>query len=251
MIVHDVKQGTPAWKKLRLGIPTASEFSRILTPAKLQYAKGARSYIYQLLAEWYTGLPQDEIVADWTIYGTAMEGEAVRWYEFDRNVTTTAVGFITTDDGRIGCSPDRLIGDDGGLEIKCPMTVAKCIGAMLGESTDEYRAQVQGCLWVTGRAWWDLMIYHPDMPPIIRRCYPEDEWFAAWEEVYPQFLADMDAAKEKLKADGLEEAEIGLGDPDAPAGECSDCGDSVTVADRWEIEGATLCGPCYYQAITV
>ncbi len=251
MIVHQCKQGEENWKKLRLGIPTASCFGRILTPKKLGYASGAKAYIYQLLAEWYTGLPQDEINADWATYGTAMEGEAVRWYEFQHNVTVQDVGFITTDDGRIGCSPDRLIGDDGGLEIKCPMTVSKCIGFLLGESADEYRAQVQGCLWVTGRAWWDLVIYHPDVPPQIRRCYPEPEWVDAWEQVYPLFLADLDAAKEKLRADGLEEAEIGLGDPDAPAGECSDCGAAVTVADRWDIEGATLCGPCYYQAITV
>ena len=36
-------------------------------------------------------------------------------------VETSPGGFITSDDGMLECSPDRLIGDRGDLELKCPL----------------------------------------------------------------------------------------------------------------------------------
>jgi hypothetical protein len=53
--------------------------------------------------------------------GLIVEGEAVDWYEFDQDVTVQRVGFITDNDHTVGCSPDRLVGDDGLLEIEAPL----------------------------------------------------------------------------------------------------------------------------------
>ena len=50
-----------------------------------------------------------------------VEAEAADWYEFDQDVTTQRVGFITDDGRTMGCSPDRFVGDDGLLEIKTPL----------------------------------------------------------------------------------------------------------------------------------
>ena len=50
-----------------------------------------------------------------------VESEAADWYEFDQDVTVQRVGFITDDDHAVGCSPDRLVGDEGRLEIKAPL----------------------------------------------------------------------------------------------------------------------------------
>ena len=109
------------------------------------------------------------------------------------------VGFILTDDGRVGCSPDGLVGEDGGLELKCP-SPAKHVSYLLDEQelVDEYTHQVQGCLYVTGRAWWDLMSYYPGMEPVIVRVEPNAEYQKALGNALATFLADLDAAKAKL-----------------------------------------------------
>jgi hypothetical protein len=52
--------------------------------------------------------------------GARMEEEAVAAFEFDRGIDTEVVGFVTTDDGLAGCSPDRFAGSDEVVEIKCP-----------------------------------------------------------------------------------------------------------------------------------
>jgi hypothetical protein len=50
-----------------------------------------------------------------------VEAEATDWYEFDQDVTVQRVGFITDENHTVGCSPDRLVGDEGLLEIKAPL----------------------------------------------------------------------------------------------------------------------------------
>ena len=72
-----------------------------------------------------------------------VEAEAADWYEFDRNVTTQRVGFITDDDHTMGCSPDRLVGDNGLLEIKAlPHTQVEYW--ISGEVGERFWAQLQG-----------------------------------------------------------------------------------------------------------
>ena len=48
-----------------------------------------------------------------------LEAEAIRWYGFERGVDVQRVGLILTDDGKVGGSPDGLVGDDGLIEVKC------------------------------------------------------------------------------------------------------------------------------------
>jgi hypothetical protein len=59
MIVRDLEQGSQAWLAIRLGIPTASRFKDIVTPAKADKSKSATAYMYELLAERLTKEPND------------------------------------------------------------------------------------------------------------------------------------------------------------------------------------------------
>ncbi len=161
----DVKQGSRAWFDLRLGIPTVSRFPRIVTAAKLQYGKGAKPFIAELLAERILGQPLDEteLHTGWTDRGSNMENEAREWYAFYKDVTPVQTGFVTTDLGGIGGSPDSLVDDDpddgeGGLEIKI-RSAAKHMACVLGLDPIAEPMQVQGYLWVTGRSWWDVLAY--------------------------------------------------------------------------------------------
>ena len=158
----NVVQGTTEWRAARLGIPTASQFKRILQPKKMQLSASANDYIYELVAEWVIGQPCDGFHGAFMERGTDMEDEAVRFYELETGLDTREVGFVVRDDGMVGCSPDRLIGNKGGLEIKVP-SAQNHIKYLLDPDLlyEEYKLQVQGGLLISGRDWWDIESYNP------------------------------------------------------------------------------------------
>lgn len=187
-----MEQGSAQWIAARLGLPTASQFSRILTPRTLKPSASAERYLWELLAERIIGQPANDASTKFMERGKAMEAQAVAFYELQRGVDTRRVGFVTRDDGLVGCSPDRFVGDDGLLEIKCA-SAAVHVGALLGGVTDEYRAQVQGQLWITGRQWCDLLYFNPEMPPVLTRMERDPEFIAALSQAVGSFaerLAD-------------------------------------------------------------
>ena len=198
MIILDVKQGTDEWKRARLGIPTASQFHRIITPKTLKASSQAHGYMCELLAEWMLGEPLDDgAETPWMVRGTALEDEAVRWYELQRDATTTEVGLCLLDDRSAGCSPDRLVGDDGGLEIKCPSAKIH-VSYLLGDPAEDHRAQVQGALWITGRQWWDVLSYNPVMPQVLITAERDEEFIGALAEAVAAFDVRLAEAKQEL-----------------------------------------------------
>lgn len=238
MIVIDCEQGTEDWWQARIGIPTASDFDRIVTPpdyrekwdCKNKYcnkvhtsqkaasgcapdgeavkyidvamyqAQSYFSYRNKLLAEWLRGKPDDGFQSDWMKRGHEVEEEACDAYAFLCDAETVSVGFCKTDCERYGCSPDRLVGDDGGLEVKCPSPGVH-VGYLLDNKIPTtYRLQVIGSLLVTGREYWDFISYHPDMEPLIIRTWRKDvedelEKLAA---ALDKFCADLETSKQKL-----------------------------------------------------
>ena len=201
MRIVDVMQGTPEWEMARLGIPTASQADRILTPSRLKPAAAAREYLYQLLAEWLIGYPIEwSASSQYMQRGTDLEAEARAAYELEMGVDVQTTGLLLTDDGMFGGSPDGLVGDVGGLEIKCP-AIHTHIGYLLDPESlaDRYRGQVQALLWITRREWWDLWAYHPELPPVRVRVWPDAEWGAAWEPTLTAFVDELKACREKLR----------------------------------------------------
>jgi len=196
MIVVPCEQGSSEWVAARLGIPTASQYHRIVTPKTGKLSAGAHGYICELLAESMMGASLDPFVSEWMERGSDLEDSAIAKYEFDRDVDCTAVGFILHDTVMTGCSPDRLVGDDGGLEIKCPSPRVH-VENMLGMS-DKYRVQCQGTMWITGRKWWDLMSFHPDMPNAIVRVERDEDYIAKLAAAVIDLTDNLQAAKETL-----------------------------------------------------
>jgi len=178
MIIHDAIQGTPEWHALRAGIPTASEFSSLVTSTG-EPSKSMKEYALVLAAEKYAGKVVDGFAGNkYTERGKTLEEEGCTNYEMLNQVETQVIGFVTNDLMQYGCSPDRFIGDDGGLEVKCK-TAKEHIKSLLyykkhGKTPTEYVAQPQGCMFITGRKWWDLHFYHPDLPTLTIRQYPDE-----------------------------------------------------------------------------
>jgi hypothetical protein len=197
----DVLQGTPEWLALRQGIPTASSFDRILTP-KGKPSTQREKYLFQLLGERIMGRPITQQVSYWMGRGLQMEAEAVAYYEGIRELSTERIGFLTNDEGTIGASPDRFVGDEGLLEIKCP-SEAVHVGYLMTHHVDaEYYPQVQGQLWISERQWSDVLSYHPEMPPALIRVPRDDEYIGQLAKMLGLFLADLNMMTNVAKERG-------------------------------------------------
>ena len=199
MIWHDVEGGTPEWARLRLGIPCSSDFDKLLTPKTLKLSKQSDTFMYRLLAEWVTGVPCEDQKTEWMVRGTELEATARKAYELLTETKVTNGGFFTTDDGLIGCSPDGLIGENGDLELKCPLIQTQLRYALTGEIDSDYMAQIQGRLMIHEREWVDIFSYHPLMmiPPV--RVVRDDKFIDALRSALGQFIEQMLKCREWLE----------------------------------------------------
>ena len=127
LIVHHCDQVSPDWWHLRKGIATASQFGRIFKASTGEMSQSAGGYIKELVDDMLLQLPPYFTEQGHPIRskgtsamqrGKDLEWVARRWYEQRTGLRTWPVGFCTTDCGRFGCSPDALVGHDGGTEIK-------------------------------------------------------------------------------------------------------------------------------------
>jgi hypothetical protein len=176
MIISPHEQGTDAWLAARLGKPSASCFSKLITMTGKPSAS-ADGYINLLLAERLTGKSEPHYTSEAMILGTEREPEARADYEFITGNKVDQFGFILDDSQSYGCSPDGLIGDDGGLEVKCPaQTTQAGYWRDKQSGVKKYYQQIQGCMWVTGRKWWDFFSYHPDMPHVLVRVKRDQDY---------------------------------------------------------------------------
>lgn len=173
MQIFDCEQGTPEWFAARLGIPTASEFKTIVAVKKDARDKVTRqTYMRKLAGEIITGLPMESYTNGHMERGHEQEDEARSLYAMMEDCDPLRVGFIRN--GNTGCSPDSLIGENGGLEIKSALPHIQIERLEKNELPSEHRLQVQGCLWITGREWWDFVSYSPKLPLFVKRI-PRDE----------------------------------------------------------------------------
>lgn len=188
MQVFDHEQGSAAWHECRRGIPTASRFSDVLAKGE---GKVRSKYLRDLAAEIMRGwVDMDGYTNAHMERGKAQEAEAREFYAFSRGVEPTLVGFVRN--GRAGASPDALIGDEGGLEIKTALGHIQVERLQRKALPSEYRAQVQGNLWITGRKWWDFVSYSPDLPPLIVRVERDEDYIATLAAAVDEFNADLD-----------------------------------------------------------
>lgn len=197
-------QHSVEWMLARSGIPTASEFSQLLTP-KFEIRTGdmPRTYLSKKVAEAWQGGPLPGFNTWDMEQGSILEDQAVPWYELEYGEKVERVGFITTDDGRIGCSPDGLLtGDpirgDGGIEIKCPEMHTHVGYLLAGELPPPYSVQVHGSMYVTGRSWWKFLSYRRHFPPLLLTVHRDKAMQEKIAEALEQFLGRFDRAMERL-----------------------------------------------------
>lgn len=192
------EQRSREWFAARLGIPCSSEFHKIITPKTMKVSSQAPAYAHRLLAEWVSGAQLDAYESPHMMRGQELEADAIAAYELLTETETTPGNFVTTDDGMLGCSPDRLIGEVGDLELKCPALQTQ-IGFAIDGLDDEYKCQVQGRMLIHGREFCDLFSYHPlvSIPPI--RLHRDEKFIGAMRPVLDTFVEQLLKARELLE----------------------------------------------------
>ena len=204
MIVLDVKQGSLKWTQARLGIPTASQASRIVTPTG-RLSKSRDGYLAQLLAEWALGENVNDFAGtEWMERGKVLEPEARRYYAFHADAEPATVGLVYRDETRMAsCSPDGLVGDDGLLELKCPSAPKHVLWLAQGGCPREHWPQVQMQLWCCQRQWCDFFSYFPGLPPFIVRVEPDPDYQGALDAALPFFISQILAGRKRLEELGV------------------------------------------------
>lgn len=197
--IHPLQQGSELWHRMRAGLITCSELDNLLTPLWKPRESGQReTYLYRKLAEKLLGGPLESHGHTWAMdQGQLKEREALPFFELTEGVKVTRAGLVTTDDDRCACSPDGLIGEDGGLELKCPEPPQHLRYLLAGGVPKEYLAQVHGSLFVTGRKWWKFMSYSRSFPPLVVHVERDEKIIHAIRLTTNAFIADLD---EKFRA---------------------------------------------------
>ncbi len=198
MKILDCKQGTPEWFAARCGLPTSSNFDKIVT-SDGKPSKQKEKYLYTVAGEKVSGLKGETFQSFVMQQGVIKEAEARDLYKMLYDVEVQEVGFCLADNGLYGCSPDGLVGKDGGLEVKCPL-IHTHVGYMIkGELLKDYYQQAQGSLFVTGRKWWDIMSYYAGLKPVIIRVLPDKAFHKALEIELTLFCKELEELVVKIK----------------------------------------------------
>jgi len=133
-----------------------------------------------------------------TEQGQMLEIDARRWYKFTYDELLLDAGFIVHDDGRCGCSPDALIGDYSGLEIKSPQPTNQVRYFLEGVVPKDYIVQVHFSMYVTGLKTWRFVSYARSYPKLVLTVERDEKICATIAEALAGFYAKMDAALERL-----------------------------------------------------
>lgn len=200
--VINCTQGDEDWRKARCGIPTASEFKKVLTKAKTPGAGVRFNYLMEKLGERLTGVPTENywssVHAD---RGHQTEEDARQLYSMllpDAELIPS--GFIRN--GLRGCSADSLIGTNGVLEIKTKLPALHIPLLLYGKIPDEHYAQFEGLLLVSEREYCDLMAHWPGLPPYVKRIYRDEQYLKMLDGELKRFtdeLLELEARCTKIK----------------------------------------------------
>ena len=208
-ILPDAEPGSQAsieWLMDRCGKVTASRFKDVIDTLNNGKSGAARErYLWEVVIERLTGKPSEHFTSTAMQWGTENEAFARIDYEAKTGAFVIETGFIEHPEIEMcGGSPDGLIGDDGGIEIKCPFNSAVHLGTILNGMPADHMAQVQGLMWITGREWCDFVSFDPRMPDelqmYVQRIERDEDFIYAMGEKIKAFQSDAAALIESLHA---------------------------------------------------
>jgi putative phage-type endonuclease len=202
--MDNLMQGSDEWFEARLGKVTASRISDVVAQTKSGWGASRARYMGELIAETMTKTPTPSYSNSAMQWGLETEPEAADAYAFITDAELEMVGFVNHPKiDRSGCSPDRLIGKDGLVEIKCPLTHTHIETLLNGKVPKKYICQMQWQMACTERKWCDFVSFDPRMPPasqlFIKRVERDEERIKELENMVVEFLTEMNEKIDRLK----------------------------------------------------
>lgn len=202
MKIHtEYPQQSLAWFEARAGKVTASDMHRLVTNlGKVKTGEGPKTLLLEKLAEKFIGGPLPREAGSFLMeQGQVLEEYARPAFALETGMDVEQVGFIESDDGTTGCSPDGLIlNRKGGCEIKCPGHVNHVRYLLDNVVPEDYVLQVQHSLFVTGFEFWWFFSYRRQMPPFILKVGRDEKLQAAIREAIDEFNAKLADGWDKL-----------------------------------------------------
>ena len=190
MKIIECEQNTSEWFDAKRGVPSASNFSKIITNDG-KPSKQRTKYMYKLAGEKVSGYSSESYQNFAMLRGIETEAEARQFYEISTGKEVKQVGFCVNEDPLYGTSPDGLVNDDAVLEIKCPL-VETHVGYLLkNELPSEYFSQIQGQLLVTERSYCDFLSYYPGLRPLLIRVERDEKFLQALEIELKLFCMEL------------------------------------------------------------
>jgi putative phage-type endonuclease len=199
-----MEQRSPEWFAVRSGRVTASRVADIVAKTKTGYSTSRANYMAELICERLTGMQGASYTNAAMLWGVEVEPQARSAYEGATGSLVIELGFAPHNSiSMAGASPDGLVGDDGLVEIKCPIT-ATHIDTLLGQSVPgRYITQMQWQMACTGRKWCDFVSYDPRMPEgmriFIKRVERDNIAIAELEREVITFISELDSKIIQLK----------------------------------------------------
>ena len=155
--IIDCEQQSPEWWAAKMGVPSASDFRKVLAGGE---GKTRDDYMKMLMGEIVYGYRRAEFRNADMDRGNMMEPYLRNQYAMMSDVDPLQVGFVKRK-LKVGCagySPDSFVGTDGLLEIKTTKPEILHDIMKAGRIPPEHIPQCQGGMWLTDRAWVDVVI---------------------------------------------------------------------------------------------
>lgn len=169
--IHMMPQKSIEWFDARDGLLSASKANAIAANGA-----GLRTYCKSLARQKLGIIEPDPFYNSDMERGDMLEHIAISAYELETGLNVLQVGGITNDK-YVGCwvSPDGLVGDNGGCEVKA-RNDEKHFDLIQGGTKDIPFDQIQMSLMISEREWWDFISYNPNFkehPIFIKRIFPD------------------------------------------------------------------------------
>uniref|UniRef100_A0A6H1ZG50 Putative exonuclease n=1 Tax=viral metagenome TaxID=1070528 RepID=A0A6H1ZG50_9ZZZZ len=199
MITVNIEQGSPEWFAEKAGKPSASNFDKIVT-TKGEPSKSSIGYMYQLAAEAITGQVEHGYTNPNMEEGIRREEESRNLYEMMFDFAVKQVGFVYPDEQKkYGCSPDGIIENSHGLEMKNVLPKTQVAYLLNGGLPTDYFQQVHGSMLVTGFGRWDFMSYSPGLKPFILHVERDEKFISKLKQHLDDFCGSLAMMVKKIR----------------------------------------------------
>lgn len=193
MILHDCPQNSDEWRRRKTGVVSASSFPDVMTKGRKKGDKSLvrQTYMRKVACEIITGDPAPGFYSKDTERGHEDEPKAIDSYQKETGNLVTRPGFITLDCGRVGCSPDAMVGRDV-VECKSKLGEKHIAILMAQEVPKDYKWQVNGQMWVCESDWCDFVSYSDGLPLVVIRQDRDDKIIKELKEEVEKFIIELD-----------------------------------------------------------